>query len=271
MSLTPLLVLDWYLIMSGHSSRWTQIQTPSRRTLHHTWPLTPCSVALETCFLWKWGGQGWGDGENPWGNRRAGGVWGEVYVFSIPGQSHDWLSPMNREFGGHECLKCIPPPSSLIPHCLFSVSCPLRPFYTSLFSSSLFCLWLRCQTDGLQHKHLLEVRKASPTTLINKPKGNRFCKYNMFCEYRCARPLYVCIMLRIHWWGWISHSLKSLRKWIHAYYYFIHSRIKSYFGIFGHYSYWLYYLFTSVEGLFPKKTNPCIYITLLKHLSVSLL
>lgn len=164
--------------MSGHSSRWTQIQKPSRRTLHHTWPLTPCSVALETCFLWKWGGQGWGDGENPWVSRR--GVWGEVYVFSIPGQSHDWLSPMNREFGGHECLRCIPPPSSLIPHCLFSVSCPLRPFYTSLFSSSLFCLWLRCQTDGSQHKHLLEVRKASITTLINKPKGSRFCKYNMF-------------------------------------------------------------------------------------------
>lgn len=55
------LVSDWYLIMSGHSSRWTRIQTPSRRTPYTTPDLCPPasphrSVAVETSCLWKWGG-----------------------------------------------------------------------------------------------------------------------------------------------------------------------------------------------------------------------
>lgn len=68
----------------------------------------------------------------------------------------------------------------------------------SLFLFFFFGHGLWCQTDGSQHKHLFGVREASLMTLINKPKGNRFGKYNIFCGYRCPNPLRVPIMLGVH-------------------------------------------------------------------------
>lgn len=84
------LVSDWYLIMSGHSSRWTQTQTPSRRTPYTTPDLCPPqppphrSVAVETCCLWKWGGQGVG-GRRYVGETREEVEWREEFGGGVGG------------------------------------------------------------------------------------------------------------------------------------------------------------------------------------------
>lgn len=170
-------------------------------TRHHTWPLPPAaphSIAL----LWKRlvcvNEEEMEGAEDRGGNLRGSGVTGgvsgggRVYVFSIPDQAQDWLNPMNREFGGGKRL-CRSSSSSssfsLIPHCLLSVSLLTRPRPFLLILPPLPpSLFLLCQTDGSQHKHLFGVREDSFMTLINKPKGNRFCKYYIFWGYRCPDP-----------------------------------------------------------------------------------